>query len=118
MQNLNIPPFTLYGLIGCPHCVRAEQYLKIRNVPYIAMYINGDPIITEGIKQVTNANQEAPVLVSRLTNEVISGFKEPDYERVAKLFYSLAGISAPSIFGGAEQPVPQASVQTQTAAVS
>lgn len=111
---MQIPPFTLYGLVGCPHCIQAEQYLKIRNIPYISMFANNDPIITAGIKQVTGA-EEAPVLVSRLTNEVIPGFKEPDYERVAKLFYSVAGASAPSIFASEQQFVPKVPIQAQTA---
>jgi len=86
-------------------------------MPYIAMYINGDPIITAGIKQMTGT-EEAPVLVSRISNEVIAGFKEPEYERVTKLFYSLAGPSAPSIFGGQQQPVPDNSDQAKTAAAA
>lgn len=114
---MQLAPFTLYGLIGCPHCVHAEQYLKIRNVPYIAMYVNGDPIITSGIKQMTGMD-EAPVLVSRISNEVVSGFKEQEYERVTKLFYAVAGPGAPSIFGGEQQPVPPSPVQAQTAAAS
>lgn len=114
---MQFPPFTLYGLIGCPHCVHAEQYLKIRNIPYITMYVNNDPIIISGIKQIVGT-EEVPVLVSRISNEVISGFKEPEYERVSKLFYTLAGPSAPSIFAGEQQLVPQAPVETQTAAAS
>lgn len=85
------------------------------------MYVNSDPIIAAGIKQITGV-EESPVLVSRLSNEVISGFKEPDYERVTKLFYSVAGASAPSIFAGEQQPVPQAPVEnraeTKTAVTS
>jgi len=81
------------------------------------MYVNGDPIITAGIKQVTG-NEDVPVLVSRLSNEVISGFKELEYERVAKLFYTLSRPSAPSIFGSEQQSVSQIPVQTQTVAPS
>lgn len=114
---MNLPPFTLYGLVGCPHCVHAEQYLKVRGIPYIAMYVQNDPLISAGIRQVTGTD-EAPVLVSRLSNEVISGFKEQEYERVAKLFYTLAGPSAPSIFAGEQQSVPQSPIETQTAAAS
>lgn len=114
---MQIPPFTLYGLIGCQHCVNAEQYLKLRNIPFIAMYINGDPIIGAGIKAVTKAD-EAPVLVCRISNEIITGFKESDYERVTKLYYSGVGAGPISIFAGEQQSVARNTVQAETAAAS
>ena len=108
---MNLPLFTLYGIFGCPHCGNAEQFFKSRNIPILLMIANDDPIIAAGVKQLTGKD-DYPVLVSRLPNkEVITGFKEEEYERVAKSFYSLNGAGSSSIFASQQQPVFQASVQ-------
>lgn len=109
---MQLPFFTLYGLIGCPHCRSAEQFLKARNIPVLLMIANDDPVIAAGVKQITGKD-EFPVLVSRLPNmkEVKSGFVEEDYERFAKSFYSLNGAGSSSLFASQQQPVASASVQ-------
>lgn len=113
-----LPPFTLYGLQGCSHCRSAEQFLKMRGIPFIAMLANDDPIISAGVKQMTGG-EEYPVLVSRMDpKEVISRFRPDEYERITKLFYSVNSSSAPSVFDSEQQSVPQAPVQAQTAATS
>lgn len=99
MQQL--PMFTLYGLIGCPHCAVAEQFLKARNIPFIAMFANDDPIIDAGIKAVTGKPEsQFPVVLFRQSKEIVVGFKQEDYERLANSFYSLNSTGSPSIFAG------------------
>src|SRR5882757_5304318 len=43
-QQIQLPAFTLYGLIGCPHCESAEKYLRVRNLPVNLVVANEDPI--------------------------------------------------------------------------
>lgn len=111
---LNNSAFTLYGLIGCPHCELAENFLRVRNMPGIIIPADGDPIIAAGVKELTGGN-EYPVLVSRLTNEVIKGFVPETYERLAKLYFESISGSTQSIFSGGQQPVPEAPKQAKAA---
>lgn len=105
---MQLPPFTLYGLVGCPHCASAESFLRSRNIPFIAMIANDDPIVAAGVKQLTGSDSY-PVLVAKFNKEIVSGFKQEDYERVASSFYSLNSPSAPSIFASEQQSQSQAS---------
>lgn len=100
---MQLPPFTLYGLLGCSHCEQAEQFLRARNIPASLVIGNNDPIVAAGIKEVTGTD-EYPVLVSRISSEVIKGFKPDQYERVAKIYFDSIRPSAPNIFGSGQQP--------------
>lgn len=111
---MNLPPFTLYGLIGCPHCEQAEQFLRTRSIPALLMISNEDPIIAAGIKEVTGSD-EFPVLVSRLSSEVIKGFKSEDYDRVTKIYFdSVSAGASGSVFAG-QQPLAETANQSETA---
>jgi glutaredoxin len=122
---MNISPFVLYGLIGCPHCETAEKYLRARNVPANLIIANDDPIAQQGALAIARqkakdqavgkseeeiaaavaaARDEYPLLVSRVTREVINGFKEDDYARVLSAYFAIASTSAPSVFSGQQQP--------------
>ena len=101
-------PFRLYGLIGCLHCKNAEEYLRSHRLPAELIIANGDPIITAGAKAVTGSDNY-PVLVCAFggTQEVITGFKQEEYERVDKAFTAFASASTSSLFGGGLQPSGQ-----------
>lgn len=98
---MNIPAFTLYGLIGCHHCEEADNFLRSRNLPYNVVISNNDPIAEAGIKIVLKLEESTyPVLICKLSNEVISGFKREEYERVASDYYTRTSASTSSIFSG------------------
>lgn len=99
---MQLPPFTLYGLIGCSHCANAEAFLRSRNLPFIAMIANEDPIVNAGVKELTG-NDTYPVLVVKFNKEIIAGFKQEDYERVASAFYAVNSPSTNSLFAGEQQ---------------
>ncbi|SRR6266576_2765980 len=103
---MNIPAFTLYGLIGCSHCADAEKFLVSHGLGFNIVIVNEDPIATTGIKQVTGEDA-APVLVYKLTKEILKGFVREDYERVANDYYSRVSASTPSIFGVGQQSQSQ-----------
>ena|ERR1700682_1509273 len=115
---MNIPPFTLYGLLGCSHCEEAEKFLKVRNLPGMIMIANGDPIIDEGIKKVTQSEKaEYPVLVSRVNNqiEIVKGFQKDQYDRLAELHFSSVSPNSPNVFGSGQQSIAAPSSQTEVA---
>jgi len=122
-----MPQFMLYGLVGCPHCESAEKFLRARNIPTILVMANDDPVAHEGnlevarqkikansktegkteeeiLQAISVAQAEYPLLVSRVTKEIISGFKEEDYARVASTYFALVSASAPSVFANQQQP--------------
>ena len=98
-----LPPFRLYGLIGCPHCVEAETYLRTQNVPAILIVANDDPIAQAGVEKVTGAS-EYPVLCCTLDNSIVRGFNRVEFERLSKLYHSQLGISVSDGVGGEQQP--------------
>ena len=107
-----LPPFRLYALMGCPHCVEAENFLRNRVAPALTVIANDDPIANAGVKQLTGQEQY-PVLCCTFNKEIVVGFKPEDYDRVVKLYHTLAGAGA---FGGAipdsnpsgqQQPISQ-----------
>lgn len=100
---MNLVPFRLYGLPGCPHCASAENFLRSKRVPAELIIALGDPIVAEGVKQLTGA-ENYPILVSRATNEIITGWKPEEYERVERAYTALSGAGAPNLFGGELQP--------------
>jgi glutaredoxin len=98
---MNIPPFVLYGLIGCVHCVKAEGYLRKVGVPFTIYLGNDDPIIDEGIKaMIKKGASEYPLLLYKPTKELVIGFQSEKYERLVRTFYSVSQSSVPSAFGG------------------
>lgn len=104
-----VPMFRLYGLIGCPHCLEAESFLRNRQVPFLVNLGNGDPIIAAGIKEITK-QEGYPVLVVTFTNpiEIITGYKQEDYDRLARLYHQLAGAGAFAVPDSGQQAQPQA----------
>lgn len=108
-QQVTIPQFTLYGLLGCPHCSQAETFLRARNIPALLVIANNDPIIIKGIKEVTG-QENYPVLWHRASNEIVIGFNQEAYERLAKNHFDLVGANSSGLFGGGQQPSPQAQV--------
>ena len=86
-------PFKLYGLSQCPHCQSALQFVQQRKLPCEVLIADNDPIVSAGVEKVTGKN-EFPVLLSRITSEIITGFKAEDYERLAKIFDTLVRTGA------------------------
>lgn len=115
-QNIQLPPFTLYGLLGCPHCAQAEQYLRVRGIPVNLVVANDDPIADAGIKAVLKEElAQYPVLVNRITKSLQTGFDEGKYRELTDAYFNLAGAGAPNFFGGGQQPQPQTAEQVQAA---
>lgn len=87
VQNL---AFRLYGQVGCPHCAQAEQFLRVRNLPAQIIPLFGDPVVASGIQAITGGDA-IPVLISFLSPEVevIVGYKENEYKRLAELFFDV-----------------------------
>lgn len=114
----NVPFFRLHGLVGCPHCFDAENFLRSRQVPFLVNIGNNDPIIMAGVKEVTQGEQ-FPILVVTFTNpiEIIVGFKPEDYDRLARLYHQLAGSGAFAVPDSGQQPQQEAPEQTQAATV-
>jgi glutaredoxin len=113
MQQL-IVPFTLYGLVGCPHCVEAESFLRVRNLPFNLVIANDDPIADAGIKDVTG-QANYPVLIYKPLKKYVVGFEKEKYAEFADNFYALLSASTPSVFNGGQQPVSQAPVEDKAA---
>ena len=132
---MNIAPFTLYGLIGCPHCQEADTFLRGRGLPTIIVMANDDPVVKEGVLAISRqlvrdeakvagkseeeiaaavaaVTDEYPVLVSRVTKEVIKGFKKDQYERIVQTIFALNSASTASVFGSQQQPVAEAPKQS------
>lgn len=117
----NVIPFVLYGLVGCPHCVEAEKFLRSRGLPTQLIVANEDPVADAGAKANNRQHPgtaEYPILVSKLTKEIKVGYVLEDYERIANAFFTIVSSSAPSLFGGEQQSVPQAPVQTEATSVN
>jgi len=74
---------------------------------------NEDPIIQAGVKQVTKQDNY-PILLNKISKEVIIGFDPQKYEKLATDYFAVASASAGSVFGGEQQPVAQTPVQTET----
>lgn len=109
-------PIRLFGLENCSFCEKARSFLIASQVSFDAILSNGDPIITEGVIKLTGKN-EFPVLLSRITNEIITGWKPEEYERVVKVYRALygAGASNLSVDGKPvvqETPVPSAPAES------
>jgi glutaredoxin len=107
-------PFRLHGLSGCPHCQHALEYLTNAKMPFDAVLADNDPIIAAGAEKITGRN-EFPILISRLTSEIISGFKPEDYDRLAKVFATLVRTGSLDLTGsgqpvGGENPAPAPAV--------
>lgn len=106
---MNIPPFKLYGLIGCPHCVDAEKFLSGRGIPFLLMLASNDPIIEEGVKKILNVEKaEYPILLCSITTplQIVRGFNKVEYERLANLFFEMRSTSAASVFNSEQQSSP------------
>lgn len=98
-----LAPFRLYGIVGCPHCADAEAFLRDHRMPTEVIIANDDQVIKEGNIKLYGADNY-PVLVSRVTREVVQGFKREDYERIDKAFGAQLNAGAVSAFGGGQQP--------------
>jgi len=109
-----LPPFRLYGLIGCPHCAEAETFLREKVVPTLVIIANDDIIAIEGIKAVTKKPEAAfPVLCCTFNNEIIEGFKKDEYDRLVKAYHTLFSPSPSNLPAGEQQPQPQGPIVVQ-----
>lgn len=118
-QQMMLPPFRLYGLVGCPHCMTAEAFLRSRQCPVITVISNDDPIATAGVTAVTGA-AEFPVLCYTPNKEVLKGFIEGEYERLVADYRTRLSAGAFDIPTGAEQSgaeTPAAPAEAATGAV-
>jgi len=57
----------------------------------------------ETTQAVAEAKADYPLLVSRVTKEIVTGFKEEEYARVATAYFALVSASAPSVFANQQQ---------------
>lgn len=109
----DLPVFTLYGLMGCPYCEVAEKFLRVRNIPFIVMHADGDPIIDAGIKAFTGLPKaEYPILIARGMGKnnktrIVRGFRREIYEELVNLLYARADASVSSVFSTGQQAVAQ-----------
>ena len=78
-------PFRLYALSNCPFCQNAVDFMTNSGMMSDLYIADNDPIITQGAIRVTGRNQ-FPILVSRLTNEIVTGWRENDYKRLLEVF--------------------------------
>jgi glutaredoxin len=96
-------PFRLYGLLGCQHCKAAEDFMRDKRLPCEIIIANNDPIIDDGVIARTGGKEARyPVLLSRITNEIVAGWKPEDYERLDKAFAAQLSAGNPSVFGGGQ----------------
>ena len=113
-QAIQVPPFTLYGLLGCPHCAQAEQYLRVRGIPVNLVVANEDPIADAGVKAILNESQaQYPVLVNRISKSIQKGFDEGKFRELTDSYFALAGAGAPNFFGGGQLAQSENPVQTE-----
>lgn len=83
VDQINLPPFRLYGLMGCPHCLNAERFLRSRQCPVIVVIANDDPIALAGV-QAAAGTSDFPVLCYTPEKTIIKGFNEGEYGRVVQ----------------------------------
>lgn len=107
-----LPPFRLYGLIGCPHCISAEEFLRGRQCPVITIVANDDPIALAGVKALTN-EPNYPVLCYTPEKEIIKGFNEGEYERLVKDYRAKLSAGTFDLPLGEQQPQPQGPIIVQ-----
>src|SRR6266481_1406411 len=110
-----LPPFRLYGLIGCPHCVEAEQFFRTEGLPVLVVIGNDDPIAEAGVKAVTGKPEAAfPMLVCTFGKQIVEGFKEDEYRKLFDAYRILFNSPRPPVeASGGQQSV--ASVETPIA---
>ena len=89
-------PFRLYSLENCPYCSQAKQFLMQNRVQGDEVIADKDPIIEQGAIKLTG-KPNFPILVCRLTNEIITGWKQDEYERVLKAYTALYGASTSNL---------------------
>lgn len=97
-----LPPFRLYGLLGCPHCAQAEQFLRSRQCPVITIIANDDPIASAGILSLTGQTNY-PVMCYTPLKEIVKGFEEGVYDRLVKAYHAAAGAGAFDVSPGEQQ---------------
>lgn len=104
-------PFRLYSLENCPYCSMAKQFLMQNKVQGDEVVADKDPIIEQGAIKLTGKSN-FPILVCRLTNEIITGWKEDEYKRVVATYNALYG-TATSNLSVDGKPVVQEPAPTQ-----
>lgn len=95
-RNPVIFPFRLYSLENCPFCLQARNFLVGSGVPWEDIISDNDPIIKTGIEKLAGEDR-FPVLLSRVTNEIILGWKEEDYKRVVEAYNRINGAGATNL---------------------
>jgi glutaredoxin len=98
-----LPPFRLYGLVGCPHCVEAESYLHEKGLPAILVVANDDPIAQAGVKALTGEDAY-PILCCTIDKTIVKGFKRDEFDRLAELYRTTFGGGLHNGVGGQLQP--------------
>jgi glutaredoxin len=111
MVVFQLPPFRLYGLTGCPHCIEAENFLRERNLPTALIAANDDPIAQAGVQQVLGV-AEYPVLCCTLDNSIVRGMNLVEYERLNRLYWTIVGTGLPDGAAGPELPNGEATASS------
>ncbi|SRR6266404_596879 len=112
-----LPPFRLYGLIGCPHCVQAEQLFRTEGLPVLVVIGNDDPIAEAGVKAVTGKSEaNFPMLVCTFGKQIVEGFKEDEYRKLFDAYRILFNSPRPSVEASGGQQ-SDASVETPIAPI-
>lgn len=113
---MTITPFVLYGLLGCPHCGEAENYLKRAGVPFFSFVANEDPIADEGLKAITKQDKaDYPVLLYKLTKQIVVGYRPEQYEQLVRDFYTRVGAGTSDTFSGQHPPSSETKVEAKPA---
>jgi hypothetical protein len=103
---LLLPVFRLYGLLGCPHCIEAEAYLRSKQVPVMTIIANDDPIASAGVNAILGS-LEFPVMCYTPAKEIIKGFNEGEYARLVGVYRAALSAGAFDLPLGTEQPLGQ-----------
>lgn len=103
-----LPPFRLYGQVGCPHCVEAQNFLLKENLPYLVVVTNDDPVADAGLRAFSKTGEpKVPLLVCTFSKQIVEGFPNDEYRKLADAYNTLFRPSTPNVSAGEQQPQPE-----------
>lgn len=86
-------PFRVYGDMGCPFCIKAEQFFQAAQVPAQMISVGKDPIALEGIRKVAGLKEgegiTIPAIVCVASEQVILGFKLEEMRNAVAVYHSM-----------------------------
>lgn len=118
--NVQLPAFRLYGLLGCPHCAMAQEFFNREQIPVLVVVGNDDPIADAGVRWAlaqknptrgADAPAAYPMLVCTFGKQIVEGYREDEYRKLADAYHVLFGTGAPNQVGGGQQLDAEAAPQ-------